>query len=1023
MGFSIGDTVQKQGDTGQRGLIKAAGALHGGVQYWRVFWGGVEGTRTHPEHELVLVGSETDPAEMLTAPMSGYQEFQRTMTLQRLQRDMPLQNNIFAFNASRTRFFPYQFKPLLKFLESSRHRLLICDEVGLGKTIEAGLILLELRARQTTQLVLVICPSNLRNKWRLEMRLRFGEDFRILGSSELDAFLDDYEEHPDRVYLNGIVSLETIRTPRIRERLEEVAPAFDLLIVDEAHHVRNFGTSQRSAVLSLAGDAHAMVMLTATPVHLGSENLFSLLNILDPEDFPDADTAEARFADNELVVGAQSALARIPSEVNEALAFLRDAESSEWLASNPLLPVVRARLLSLQTERAEPGIAQPDRISMLRVQQELAELNLLGHILTRTRKRDVQEDVAIRRPQSVQINLGAEERRLYDAITRLIIEEAARSPDASQNLMWRLSTPQRRLASSIQGLVEFYRSTASRDDGSDPDDAEAPIDPTTDGTRNPTALRKEIARLVAAWPADGPDSKYDALKAVLHALPVSNRPQKVLIFASFRHTVSYLERRLIRDGFGVRAMSGAVPLEERPDIMDAFRNRDDVQVLISSRVGSEGLDFQFCSVLVNYDLPWNPMEVEQRIGRLDRIGQTSPSIAIINLWTSGTVEERILQRLYDRIGIFERSVGDLEAILGGVSASIQRDILHAALHPEEMVEATERMARMIDRRRNEIERLEASAASFVGVDAFFDEEVAAIRSRRRYVTAEQLRRFVVDFLHQYAPKSRLAYDLERRVGTLAPDERLRDFLRRSGRTTEALNILGAVDSSIAITFDGQMAFAGPHLEFLSVLHPLVQAIAERRQAESVTPMAFQLRCATDRLTPGFHLFFIYRLHITAARPRNSLEAVFLGEDLREACDQDTAEILLGEMVEQGRVVEEPVAIPGDFAAQAVKAAELAFLTRRNRAVERERIANEAFVSKRMASVQTFYSKGLAKKRALLERGIAAGRQERYLRMLRGTITRLEEELRTAVTRLERDRRVGAEHQHIAMGIVEISPTQ
>ena len=1019
MGFSVGDTVQRQGDTGKRGLIKAPGASHGGVQYWRVFWGGADGTRTHPEHELVLVGNESDPAEMLSTAMSGYQEFQRTMTLQRLQRDMPLQNNIFAFNASRTRFFPYQFKPLLKFLESSRHRLLICDEVGLGKTIEAGLILLELRARQTTQLVLVVCPSNLRNKWRLEMRRRFGEDFRILGSAELDAFLDEYEEQPDRVRLNGIVSLETLRTPRVRERLEEVSPAFDLVIVDEAHHVRNFGTSQRAAVLSLAGDAHAVVMLTATPVHLGSENLFSLLNILDPEDFPDAETAAARFADNELVVGAQSAMSRIPAEVDEALAYLGRAESSEWLRSNPLVPVVRERLISLRTAR-EGADGRPDRTEMTRVQQELAEVNLLGHILTRTRKRDVQEDVATRRARSVQVVLEPAERRLYDAITALIVEEAARSPGASRNLMWRLSTPQRRLASSIQGLVEFYRSTAPPDDWGDADDGEAGSEPTDDDTKVHGALRREISRLVAGWPVDGPDSKYAELRKVLRELPVTERPQKVLIFASFRHTVAYLERRLIRDGFGVRAMSGAVPIDERTKIIDAFRDRDDVQVLISSRVGSEGLDFQFCSIVVNYDLPWNPMEVEQRIGRLDRIGQTSPTIAIINLWTSGTVEERILQRLYDRIGIFERSIGDLEAILGEVSASLERDILHAALHPDETVESTERLARMIERRRDEIERLEASAASFVGVDAFFDEEVAAIRSRRRYVTAEQLRRFVVDFLHQHAPKTRLAYDPARRVGTLAPDERLREFLRRSGRTTEALNIMGAVDGHVAITFDGQTAFTAPNLEFLSVLHPLVQAIAEHRQAESATPMAFQLRCATDRLPPGFHLFFVYRLHINAARPRTSLEAVFLGEDLREACDQDSAEILLGEMVERGRVVEEPVTIPRDFAAKAAEGAELAFLARRERALERERVANDAFVSKRLASVQTFYAKGLAKKRALLDRGRAEGRQERYLRMLRGTITRMEEELLAAVTRLARDRIVTAEHQHIAVGIVEIT---
>ena len=131
------------------------------------------------------------------------------VTHQRLIRSHPLRNNIYAFNASRTRFYPYQFKPFFKFLDSPKHRLLVADEVGLGKTIEAGLIMTELRASQTVQRILVACPANLSAKWQLELKRRFGEDFRILFAKDFLEFLDEYESSPYETSLNGIISYES----------------------------------------------------------------------------------------------------------------------------------------------------------------------------------------------------------------------------------------------------------------------------------------------------------------------------------------------------------------------------------------------------------------------------------------------------------------------------------------------------------------------------------------------------------------------------------------------------------------------------------------------------------------------------------------------------------------------------------------------------------------------------------------------------------------------------------------------
>jgi hypothetical protein len=152
MPYSKGDEVRSRSHQGV-GIIKAIGPVHAGLQYYAVFWGGTDGTKMVPEIDLELAGSEEKPSDnFIKGRLGGYRDFQRLITHQRLSRSVPLRNNIYAFNASRTRFYPYQFKPLIKFLDSPQHRLLICDEVGLGKTIEAGLILTELRARQTSDL-------------------------------------------------------------------------------------------------------------------------------------------------------------------------------------------------------------------------------------------------------------------------------------------------------------------------------------------------------------------------------------------------------------------------------------------------------------------------------------------------------------------------------------------------------------------------------------------------------------------------------------------------------------------------------------------------------------------------------------------------------------------------------------------------------------------------------------------------------------------------------------------------------
>src|SRR5262249_14945829 len=157
-------------------------------------------------------------------------------------------------------------------------------------------------------------------------------------------------------------------------------------------------------------------------------------------------------------------------------------------------------------------------------------------------------------------------------------------------------------------------------------------------------VTEAIRSLVREWPLQTPDSKFDTLSRTLGRYAEENPEGKIIIFSYFKKTLAYLQRRLRDIGFQTTIIHGDVPMEERQERLELFKRNSEVNVLLSSEVGSEGIDLQFCSVLVNYDLPWNPMKVEQRIGRLDRLGQKADKITIINLAVKGSIEEKILDR-------------------------------------------------------------------------------------------------------------------------------------------------------------------------------------------------------------------------------------------------------------------------------------------------------------------------------------------------------------------------------------------
>ena len=346
-----------------------------------------------------------------------------------------------------TQFLVYQFQPVLKFIQSFPHGVLIADEVGLGKTIEAGLILKELIARGAVHRVLVVCPANLRKKWRSEMQQRFGLQFREITSEDIRSIKRDVEQGgwPD---FFGIASLEGLRRDELREILQETGIQFDLVIVDEAHHMRNRETLSYELGEILSEQTDHLLLLSATPVQTGASDLLTLLTLIEPAHFRGTTTQELDdlLEPNRYINGALSSLMARPLDVARVTSQLAAVSNTAMGSAFRDNPVFRACLDRLA---GEAGLT-PEVLAEVR--RDIQRLHTLAPYYTRTRKREVA-DSAKRRSHIVRIELSEEETKFYEAWVDYIRAVAAiNTPDAP--LAWVMSMRERQAASSLHGAAQ-----------------------------------------------------------------------------------------------------------------------------------------------------------------------------------------------------------------------------------------------------------------------------------------------------------------------------------------------------------------------------------------------------------------------------------------------------------------------------------------------------------------------------------------------------------------------------------------
>ncbi len=611
----------------------------------------------------------------------------------------------------------------MRLLGGGTMRLLIADEVGLGKTIEAGLIWTELDARSQANRVLVVCPSMLVSKWRSEMDERFGFDLDELDAGALDELLERLETDRLRSRFHAVCSLQRLRSWSGLERFAELAPRFDLVIVDEAHHCRNRGTVSNALAQLLSDWADTLLFLSATPLSLGNEDLYNLLELLVPGEFEDLYDLEERLKPNAALFEVSRSLLDDSASSADRLAKLQAIASLRFGPAVLRRPEYREleQLLTADVLSAR-DVADAKRL--------IGELHALSVVVTRTRKVEVEEDVAVRVAESVAVDLTTNELELYSAIYQWQLDraEARNMPVGFVGQM-----PLRLAGSCLPAARDsvLRRWQSYEDDFVDPDEYEIDDDATPP------------VEVVGAAEALGEvDTKFD--KFVERLRSTVDQGRKVLVFSFFLSAIEYLNGRLASE-FRVAAISGQVKPEERRDLIRRFRNNE-FDVMIASRVISEGLDFEFCSAVVNYDLPWNPMEIEQRIGRVDRFGQQDETIQIVNFHTPGTIETDIINRVHERIGVFTNSIGALEPILQSELPQLRRAMFDWSLSDEEREQQIQNTLVAIETKAQVLDEVEQASEYLNTVDgaeiAGFEEQVV---NEGRYIGFPELVQLLEDW--------------------------------------------------------------------------------------------------------------------------------------------------------------------------------------------------------------------------------------------------------------------------------------
>jgi len=702
-------------------------------------------------------------------------------------------NKLASLSNSRTRLLPHQIEATYRVAQAASPRFLIADEVGLGKTIEAGLIIKELIIRRDYKRILIVVPATLSVQWQNELRSKFNEEFGLLSRATFQDF------QPGARSARWITSVDFIKNPKYSQAV--LSRRWDMVIFDEAHRLRrdlNVSTRAYAFAEAMSTRTEGLLLLSATPFRGKLEELFYLIRLIDPH-----------------LLGPQAAF------INDYVLGNRDVSELK------------------------------DR---------------LARVMLRRRKKEVG-GFTRRHAQTVRLELSPAERELYDETTEYVRREYNRAISSANRMTGLVMIAfQKLLDSSTNALLQAlerrrqkleqatFRPGGISSYPGDAKDEEELLEESIDARNHSTLqeMRQEILvikRLIKLARAVKVDRKFQKLSELLARLKKQGY-QKFVIFTQFKTTLESLQTGLT--DYSVSIFHGSMSLREKEAAIENFRLRD--EILICTEAGGEGRNLQFACILINYDLPWSPLKIEQRIGRVHRFGQKS-DVLIVNFSTQDTVAERVLEVLQQKIRMFEESIGPSDALLGAVDDedSLQKSIMDyvsGRKSRRELDSDLEEQARLASSGFARLNELVAPRLVDFNLEDYYKHT-----GQDRKIDNATLEDFVARYYRQF---SREGFELRRLEKGTAVEWEIKNCSTGEAR---------------AATFQSDRALENDGLEFMALGHPAVDQALDYFLSVRQTTFVQTLR-APRGMAGLYYIFLAHYSQLSHAE----LIAVLVGPD-------------------------------------------------------------------------------------------------------------------------------------------------
>ena len=622
---------------------------------------------------------------------------------------------------------PHQLNVLSRAIFDDRVRYLLADEVGLGKTIEAGLVMRELKLRGLVRRTLVVSPKSIATQWVAEMHTHFDEQFQLVLGSDIST-LQRLAAGPSRgsawsMFDQAVVSLDSVKPlenrrgwtkERVaeynRSRFEDLITAgWDLIIVDEAHRLG--GSTDQVARYKLgrglAEAAPYILLLSATPHQGKSDSFHRLMTLLDDDAFPDVDSV------------SRDRVAKYIIRTEKRKTIDADGKPLFKPRRTQIAPVAweaRHHSQKLLYDAVSDYVREGYNLALREKKRHIGFLMILMQRLVVSSTRAIRSTL---------------ERRLSSL------------KESKQEVSYRLSELEYDLGSSVDDPVNFEALY-------DMDGQELLNELLTTHLAALQNENKQVETLLNAalrCEQEGPDAKAEALIEWIYKLQSDeNEPDlKVLVFTEFIPTQEMLKEFLVARGISAVTLNGSMDMDERQQAQDAFRKTH--RVLISTDAGGEGLNLQFAHVIINYDIPWNPMRLEQRIGRVDRIGQPK-TVQAINFVFENSVEFRVREVLEEKLSVIfnEFGIDKTGDVLDSAQAGeLFEDVFASAILNPDSIEAS--VDNTVSRIRDEIQQVRESSVIY-GISE--EPDVHAAEHLRSHPLPHWVERMTVSYLRSHS---------------------------------------------------------------------------------------------------------------------------------------------------------------------------------------------------------------------------------------------------------------------------------